>query len=184
MRASAGGADKHGGLAGPGVNKECRWRIGRGQAAQRIFSALCRRNRDVRGAWPVASPEGGIRVRKAGGELRCSHAHAARSAAPPLQGIEPWNKGRTLSEETRLKMRQAKLNRTASKATRAKMSASHTGKEHSQVRCAALRRGLHACRPPVPCSVWPRLRRRSASGWCSSMCTQLWAGQPVTAPFA
>ncbi len=50
-----------------------------------------------------------------------------------LQGIEPWNKGRRMSEETRMKMRLAKLHRTASKATRRRMSESHRGKGHSQV---------------------------------------------------
>ena len=51
----------------------------------------------------------------------------------PAQGIEPWNKGRQLSEETRMKMRLAKLNRTASKTTRRRMSEAHRGKTHSQV---------------------------------------------------
>ena len=51
----------------------------------------------------------------------------------PAQGIEPWNKGRQLSEETRMKMRLAKLNRTASKSTRRRMSEAHRGKTHSQV---------------------------------------------------
>lgn len=54
------------------------------------------------------------------------------SVSAKLKGIEPWNKGRTLSEETRRKMSEAKRNRTATKATRRRMSESHKGKTHTQ----------------------------------------------------
>jgi hypothetical protein len=51
---------------------------------------------------------------------------AAVSAA--LQGRPPWNKGRAASEETREKMRAAKLNHHVSRATRQKMADARRGR--------------------------------------------------------
>ena len=44
------------------------------------------------------------------------------------KGKPPWNKGRSLSEETKEKMRLAKLNKPVTRSTRQKMSESHRGK--------------------------------------------------------
>lgn len=48
-----------------------------------------------------------------------------------LKGRVPWNKGKKLSHLTREKMRLAKLGSRHSLASRRKMSISHTGKTHS-----------------------------------------------------
>ena len=48
-----------------------------------------------------------------------------------MKGKPAWNKGRTVSDETREKMRLAKLNRSLSKVTRDKMSAARQGKSLS-----------------------------------------------------
>ena len=50
-----------------------------------------------------------------------------------FQGKEPWNKGRQMSQETRERMRAAKLGTRHSSGTRARMSASHMGLPQSQV---------------------------------------------------
>ncbi|KAK9819607.1 hypothetical protein WJX72_000222 [[Myrmecia] bisecta] len=55
-----------------------------------------------------------------------------------LKGKVPWNKGRKLSEETRQKMREAKLNSTHSRRVRNKMSRAHTGKQHTPETAALL----------------------------------------------
>lgn len=53
------------------------------------------------------------------------------SITASMKGKPAWNKGRTVSEETREKMRMAKLNRPLSRATRQKMSAARMGKSLS-----------------------------------------------------
>ena len=50
-----------------------------------------------------------------------------------LQGREPWNKGRTMSVETRAKMAAAKAGLLLRKGVRAKMSRAHMGKTHTEV---------------------------------------------------
>jgi hypothetical protein len=53
------------------------------------------------------------------------------------QGKEPWNKGKQLSAATRAKMSASKTGRRLSRGTRHAMSQAHTGLTHSPVRCAA-----------------------------------------------
>ena len=50
-----------------------------------------------------------------------------------LQGKEPWNKGKRLSQETRDNMSAAKLGHKVPRQVCAKMSLSHTGLRHSEV---------------------------------------------------
>ena len=59
-----------------------------------------------------------------------------------LKGKEPWNKGLTLSEETREKMRLAKMNHVVSRSTRQKMSAAHRGKTLAPETAAAVSEAL------------------------------------------
>ena len=49
------------------------------------------------------------------------------------QGKEPWNKGGTMSVETRAKMAAAKSGLSLRKGVRAKMSRAHAGKTHTEV---------------------------------------------------
>ena len=50
-----------------------------------------------------------------------------------LQGKEPWNKGQSLSQETRQKMSIAKQGHMVPRQVCAKMSRSHAGFRHSEV---------------------------------------------------
>lgn len=50
-----------------------------------------------------------------------------------VQGLEPWNKGRSMSMETRLKMSAAKMGCSLPKAVCTKISQARTGKVHSEV---------------------------------------------------
>jgi len=52
-----------------------------------------------------------------------------------LQGKEPWNKGRSMTVETRAKMAAAKSGLSLRKGVRAKMSRAHVGKTHTEVCC-------------------------------------------------
>lgn len=58
------------------------------------------------------------------------------SVTEAMKGKIPWNKGRTMSPETREKMRQAKLNSQISRSTRKKMSAARQGRPISAATAA------------------------------------------------
>lgn len=54
-----------------------------------------------------------------------------RKISASLKGRVPWNKGLSMSDVTRERMRQSKLGTAHSLKTKRKMSMSHTGKSHS-----------------------------------------------------
>lgn len=60
------------------------------------------------------------------------------SVTAAMKGKPAWNKGATLSEETREKMRLAKLNHPVSRATKQKMSEARLGKSLSPEAAAAV----------------------------------------------
>ena len=68
-----------------------------------------------------------------------------------MQGKVPWNKGKKLSLETRVRMSLAKQGRTYSRTTRRSMSRAHLSLSHSPVRHTAFQKmafaGQHLHRP-------------------------------------
>lgn len=65
------------------------------------------------------------------GNTRNAHKHTQHALR--LQGKEPWNKGQSLSQETRQKMSIAKQGHMVPRQVCAKMSRSHAGFRHSEV---------------------------------------------------
>lgn len=87
-----------------------------------------------------------------------SHCHHMKHSH--AQGKTPWNKGLKMGDETRAKMSAARLNSTHLRATRKKMSQSHTGMHHSPVRSDAV--NAHQC--SVHCSGF--ISCRLSWSWC------------------
>ena len=82
----------------------------------------------------------------------------ARYSTPTVacQGKEPWNKGRQMTDETRQKMRAAKLGRRHTTATRARMSHSHTGLLQTEV-CIKVPAQLLSSSARLPAPAGPHL---------------------------